>query len=44
MLSDFDTNGCVDPSGIFRVFFQKTAAILTPKLSNIFRNIEQINS
>ena len=40
-LTDIDQNGGVDPSGCYpiRVSFQKTAAILAPKLSQLFRRL-----
>ena len=34
---DLDPNGGVDPSGCFPMFFQKTASVLAPKLSCLFR-------
>ena len=36
-LLDLDLNGGVDPSGCFPMFFWKTASVLAPKLSCLFR-------
>ena len=36
-LLDLDPNGGVDPSGCFPMFIQKTASVLAPKLSCLFR-------
>ena len=38
-LLDIDPNGGVDPSGCFPMFFQKTASVLAPKLSRLFRRL-----
>ena len=38
-LLDLDPNGGVDPSGCFPMFFRKTASVLTPKLSCLFRRL-----
>ena len=38
-LLDLDPNGGVDPSGCFPMFFQKTASVLAPKLSCLFRRL-----
>ena len=38
-LLDLDPNCGVDPSGCFPMFFQKTASILAPKLSCLFRRL-----
>ena len=35
----FDPNDGVDPSGCFPMFFQKTASVLAPKLSRLFRRL-----
>ena len=36
---DLDPNGGVDPSGCFPMFFRKTASVLAPKLSCLFRRL-----
>ena len=36
-LLDLDPNGGVDPSGCFPMFFQRTASVLDPKPSRLFR-------
>ena len=38
-LLDLDPNGRVDPSGCFLMFFRKTASVLAPKLSCLFRRL-----
>ena len=38
-LLDLDLNGGVDPSGCFPMFFRKTASVLAPKLSCLFRRL-----
>ena len=38
-LLDVDPNGGVDPSGCFPMFFRKTASVLAPKLSCLFRRL-----
>ena len=38
-LLDLDPNGGVDPSGCFPMFFRKTASVLAPKLSCLFRRL-----
>ena len=38
-LLDLDPNGGVDPSGCFPMFFSKTASVLAPKLSCLFRRL-----
>ena len=38
-LLDLDPNGGVDQSGCFPMFFQKTASVLAPKLSCLFRRL-----
>ena len=38
-LLDLDPNGGVDPFGCFPMFFRKTASILAPKLSCLFRRL-----
>ena len=38
-LLDLVPNGGVDPSGCFSMFFQKTASVLAPKLSCLFRRL-----
>ena len=38
-LLDLDPNGGVDPSGCFPLFFRKTASVLAPKLSCLFRRL-----
>ena len=38
-LLDLDPNGGVYPSGCFPMFFRKTASVLTPKLSCLFRRL-----
>ena len=38
-LLDLDPNGGVDPSGCFPMLFQKTASVLAPKLSCLFRRL-----
>ena len=38
-LLDLDPNGGVDPSGCFPMFFQRTASVLAPKLSRLFRRL-----
>ena len=38
-LLDLDPNGGVNPSGCFPMFFRKTAFVLAPKLSCIFRRL-----
>ena len=38
-LLDLDPNGGVDPSGSFPMFFRKTASVLAPKLSCLFRRL-----
>ena len=38
-LLDLDPNGGVDPSGCFPMFFRKTASVLAPKLSYLFRRL-----
>ena len=36
---DLDPNGGVDSSGCFPMFFQRTASVLAPKLSRLFRRL-----
>ena len=36
---DLDPNGGVDLSGCFPMIFQRTASVLTPKLSRLFRRL-----
>ena len=38
-LLELDPNGGVDSSGCFPMFFQKTASVLAPKLSCLFRRL-----
>ena len=38
-LLDLDPNGGVDPSGCFPMFFRKTASVLAPNLSCLFRRL-----
>ena len=38
-LLDLDLNGGMDPSGCFPMFFRKTASVLAPKLSCLFRSL-----
>ena len=38
-LLDLDPNRAVDPSDCFPMFFQRTASVLTPKLSRLFRRL-----
>ena len=38
---DLDPNGGVYPSGCFPMFFQKSASILVPKLSQHFRRLSR---
>ena len=38
-LLNLDLNGEVDPSGCFPMFFRKTASVLAPKLSSLFRRL-----
>jgi len=38
-LKDLDPKGGVDPSGCFPMFFQRTASVLAPKLSTLFRKL-----
>ena len=38
-LLDLDPNGGVGPSGCFPMFFRKTASVLAPKLSCLFRKL-----
>ena len=38
-LLEHDPNGGVDPSGYFPMFFRKTASVLAPKLSFLFRRL-----
>ena len=38
-LLDLDPNGGEDPSGCFPMFFQRTASVLAPKLSRLFRRL-----
>ena len=38
-LLDFDPNGGADPSGCFPMFFRRTATVLAPKLSRLFRRL-----
>ena len=38
-LLDLDPNGGVGPSGCFPMFFRKTASVLAPKLSCLFRRL-----
>ena len=38
-LLDLDLNGGVNPAGCFPMFFRKTASVLAPKLSRLFRRL-----
>ena len=44
LLLDFDPNGCPDPLGMFPLFLKRTADVMAPRLSVVFRRLVRLGS
>ena len=44
LLLDLDSYGGSDPSGMFPLFLERTAAVLAPRLSVVFRRLVRLGS